>query len=143
MRVAGLEVDVVYAKVSSSPDDVLQRLADGLVDRFVASGLMSRQYDRVKVHLTLLNSLFRTDTKAGIFDNEVKNFFPVICSFTNCRISAFQVSSKRGDGNGRGGGGGARRESLDARGILEEFGEREFVPELEVFVRKWTPKPIF
>ncbi len=84
MRVAGLEimnddpseVDVVYAKVSSSPDDVLQRLAEGLVDRFVASGLMSRQYDRVKVHLTLLNSLFRTDTKAGIFDNEVKNFFP-------------------------------------------------------------------
>ncbi len=32
---------------------------------------------------------------------------------------------------------------MDARGILEEFGEREFVPELEVFVRKWTPKPIF
>ncbi len=84
------EVDVVYAKVGTNPDsDVLQRLADGLVNRyiffkarrlhnaciksclyfsFVTAGLMVKQYDRVKLHLTLINTLFRTES--GICDNE-------------------------------------------------------------------------
>ena len=31
------------------------------VDKFVASGLMRREYDRVKLHLTLINTLFRKE----------------------------------------------------------------------------------
>ena len=30
-----------------------------MVERFVASGLMKQEYDRVKLHCTLINSLFR------------------------------------------------------------------------------------
>ena len=39
------------------------------MDRFVEAGLMQRQYDRVKLHLTVINTLFRKDD-AGICDNE-------------------------------------------------------------------------
>ncbi|EDS29240.1 conserved hypothetical protein [Culex quinquefasciatus] len=64
IRLAGLEymnddphaVDVLYAKVES---DVLQQVADRTMEYFVANGLMQRKYDRVKLHATLINSLFR------------------------------------------------------------------------------------
>lgn len=54
------EVDVLYMKLRDV-DGRFQRFADGLVDRFVASGLMRRQYDAVKLHVTLMNTLFRRD----------------------------------------------------------------------------------
>jgi len=37
----------------------LQIFADRLVDRFVASGIMLREYDRVKLHITVMNSKWR------------------------------------------------------------------------------------
>ncbi|XP_058463282.1 activating signal cointegrator 1 complex subunit 1 [Malaya genurostris] len=49
-------VDVLYASVES---DALQRIADQMMELFVANGLMQRKYDRVKLHATLINSLFR------------------------------------------------------------------------------------
>ena len=33
--------------------------------RFVASGLMKREYEHVKLHCTLLNSLFRREAEGG------------------------------------------------------------------------------
>lgn len=39
----------------------LQMLADQLVERFVASGLMLKEWDRVKLHATVMNTLFRKD----------------------------------------------------------------------------------
>ena len=36
-------------------------LADRLVDRFVSTGLMSREYDHVKLHVTIMNTLMRKD----------------------------------------------------------------------------------
>ena len=39
----------------------LQGLADQLVERFTSSGLMQRDYDRVKLHVTVMNTLFRKD----------------------------------------------------------------------------------
>jgi len=39
----------------------LQTFADRLVDRFVASGIMVREYDHVKLHITVMNSLMRKD----------------------------------------------------------------------------------
>ena len=93
-------MDVVYAKVSPSDgSDKLQALSDALVDIFVSEGIISRQYDRVKLHLTLMNTLFRKEDTGGIADNEVG-------------------SSKRDRR--------PPRESLDARKILEIFGERKF-----------------
>ena len=41
--------------------DRLQMLSDRLVDRFVSANLMQRQYERVKLHITVMNTLFRKD----------------------------------------------------------------------------------
>lgn len=40
-------------------------IADQLVERFVASGLMLREWDRVKLHATVMNTLFRKDPSGG------------------------------------------------------------------------------
>lgn len=55
------EVDVLYAKIVDK-DGKLQTMADKIVTKFVESGLMSRQYDRVKLHATLINTLFRKES---------------------------------------------------------------------------------
>ena len=39
----------------------LQTLSDLLVEKFTSKGLMQRQYDRVKLHATIMNTLFRRD----------------------------------------------------------------------------------
>ncbi|XP_021253801.1 activating signal cointegrator 1 complex subunit 1 isoform X3 [Numida meleagris] len=70
VEVAGVEymnddpamMDVLYAKVHMKDgSDKLQAIADQLVERFVASGLMLREWDRVKLHATVMNTLFRKD----------------------------------------------------------------------------------
>lgn len=74
VRVQGLEhmnddasqVDVLYAKVTSCsikdghPNNRLQQLADEVAQRFQESGLMLQpQHQRVKVHMTVMNTKFR------------------------------------------------------------------------------------
>jgi len=44
----------------------LQTFADQLVDRFVAHGIMLREFDHVKLHITVMNSLFRNDPSHAI-----------------------------------------------------------------------------
>ncbi|XP_048167753.1 activating signal cointegrator 1 complex subunit 1 isoform X1 [Corvus hawaiiensis] len=70
VEVAGVEymnddpamTDVLYAKVRMKDgSDRLQMVADQLVERFVASGLMRKEWDRVKLHATVMNTLFRKD----------------------------------------------------------------------------------
>ncbi|XP_063224710.1 activating signal cointegrator 1 complex subunit 1 isoform X2 [Bacillus rossius redtenbacheri] len=54
------EVDVLFGKVEvvdGSP--ILQSLADGIVDYFSSAGLLQKQYSQVKLHVTLMNTLFR------------------------------------------------------------------------------------
>eukprot|EP00088_Acartia_fossae_P009505 TRINITY_DN14616_c0_g1_i1.p1 TRINITY_DN14616_c0_g1~~TRINITY_DN14616_c0_g1_i1.p1 ORF type:complete len:356 (+),score=78.36 TRINITY_DN14616_c0_g1_i1:43-1110(+) len=53
------EVDVLYGKVKESGE--LQEIAEQIVDKFVDAGLMKREYDRIKFHVTLMNTLFRKD----------------------------------------------------------------------------------
>ncbi|RWS04213.1 activating signal cointegrator 1 complex subunit 1-like protein [Dinothrombium tinctorium] len=48
---------VLYAKIQNT--NLLQSIADQVVDRFVKQGLMAKQKDPVKLHVTLMNSLFR------------------------------------------------------------------------------------
>ncbi|XP_004561289.1 activating signal cointegrator 1 complex subunit 1 [Maylandia zebra] len=56
-------VDVLYAKVNvRDGSDRLQVIADRLVEHFVSAGLMVREWDRVKLHGTVMNTLFRKDS---------------------------------------------------------------------------------
>ncbi|XP_018554770.1 activating signal cointegrator 1 complex subunit 1 [Lates calcarifer] len=58
-------VDVLYAKVSvKDGSDKLQVIADRLVEHFVSTGLMVREWDKVKLHGTVINTLFRKDSTA-------------------------------------------------------------------------------
>ncbi|XP_036402867.1 activating signal cointegrator 1 complex subunit 1 [Megalops cyprinoides] len=58
-------VDVLYAKVQvKDGSDKLQVIADRLVEHFVTAGLMVREWDRVKLHGTVMNTLFRKDPSA-------------------------------------------------------------------------------
>lgn len=56
------EVDVLYGKVYVKDGSrVLQEVADGVIDHFCSKGLMQKQYERVKLHVTLMNTLFRNN----------------------------------------------------------------------------------
>ena len=101
-------MDVIYAKVkpvitTGGDAEILQKMADRIVDKFVASGLMRRQYDRVKLHLTVMNTAFQkasqekveTRVENGVIDDN-KDFSTMT------------------------------RERIDARDILTKFGNRHF-----------------
>ncbi|XP_018418417.1 PREDICTED: activating signal cointegrator 1 complex subunit 1 [Nanorana parkeri] len=58
-------VDVLYAKVGMKDgSERLQLIADRLMQRFLGSGLMLKEWDRVKLHATVMNTLFRRDPLA-------------------------------------------------------------------------------
>ncbi|KAJ7324217.1 hypothetical protein JRQ81_017237 [Phrynocephalus forsythii] len=70
VEIAGIEymnddpamIDVLYAKVHMKDgSNRLQLIADRLVDRFVTSGLMVKEWDRIKLHATVMNTVFRKD----------------------------------------------------------------------------------
>jgi len=54
------EVDVLYAKVQPLDEahDV-QSFVDELVETLISEGYLKKQYDRVKLHATIMNTLFR------------------------------------------------------------------------------------
>ncbi|KAK2820500.1 hypothetical protein Q5P01_023459 [Channa striata] len=71
LKVSGIEymnddpamVDILYAKVRvKDGSDKLQVIADRLVEHFVSVGLMVKEWDRVKLHGTVMNTLFRKDS---------------------------------------------------------------------------------
>uniref|UniRef100_A0A8C5Q454 Activating signal cointegrator 1 complex subunit 1 n=1 Tax=Leptobrachium leishanense TaxID=445787 RepID=A0A8C5Q454_9ANUR len=73
VKVAGIEymnddpamVDVLYAKVQmKDASERLQLIADRMMQRFVGSGLMLKEWDRVKLHATVMNTVFRKDPLA-------------------------------------------------------------------------------
>ncbi|XP_039628624.1 activating signal cointegrator 1 complex subunit 1 [Polypterus senegalus] len=58
-------VDVLYAQVQAQDGSAKhQIIADQLLERFVASGLMTKEWDRVKLHATVMNTIFRKDPTA-------------------------------------------------------------------------------
>ncbi|KAK2719077.1 activating signal cointegrator 1 complex subunit 1-like [Artemia franciscana] len=91
------EVDVLYACVTGSAAEQLQELSDTIVDRMCGQGLMTRQYDRVRLHVTVMNTLFRSSK--GDVENEVET---------------------KGNEVRR------PRESFDAKNILKNFKNFEF-----------------
>lgn len=77
------EVDVLYGKVSifitylyshkfwnvylyclKVESKTMQRIADEITNYFIDAGLIQRQYDHVKMHVTLINTLFRKPDEA-------------------------------------------------------------------------------
>lgn len=91
-------VDVLYAKVESEP---LQRIADQLMEYFIANGLIKREYDHVKLHATLINSTFG-------------------------RHHAHSSGEEGGDDKKHHHHKRHRREKFDATEILREFGDFDF-----------------
>jgi len=109
------EVDVLYGQIQMADGtDKLQMIADRIVDHFCSQNLMTQQYDRVKIHATVMNTLFRRDP------------------------SGTDAPMLRGGGGGGGGGGGNAanddqrrtvrkdRESFDAQKIFRSFGDYDF-----------------
>lgn len=93
------EVDVIYARLTPNDGaDKLQRLSDSLVDTFVSAGLMSRQYNRVKLHVTLMNAKWlRTERGGGAGAgraDECKATIdsrPIFSAFADRHFAAFQL----------------------------------------------------
>ena len=78
------------------------------VDKFSNSGLMRKEYDRVKLHVTLLNTLFRKD-EGDIGDRHLTK---VQCNVVQLQCHRFETNFLFQE-----------RESFDARDILETWGE--------------------
>ena len=106
------EVDVIYAKVqpaSFSNDgerNLLQKIADMIVDKFVASGLMKRQFDRVKLHLTVMNTKFQASNREYIETSESNSAYDNNTLEKETRVPT--------------------RARIDARDILSKYGNRHF-----------------
>lgn len=56
------QVDVLYAKVNQiNEENSIQIIADDLMRKFCEAGLTKKQYDSVKLHATVMNTLKRQD----------------------------------------------------------------------------------
>lgn len=91
-------VDVLYAKVESEP---LQRIADQIMEYFIANGLARRQSSHVKLHATLINSKFNQHHRNSHGEGE-------------------ESEESRPHNNRHG------RKTFDATAIMREFGEFDF-----------------
>ena len=54
----------------------LQDVADRIVGRFLSAGLMQQQYDRVKLHITVMNTLFRKEPGSITMERDDKSSRP-------------------------------------------------------------------
>ncbi|KAK2866552.1 hypothetical protein Q7C36_002608 [Tachysurus vachellii] len=102
-------VDVLYAKVRlQDGSDKLQQIADRLVECFIAAGLMVKEWDRVKLHATLMNTLFRNDPsvedkggagRPGMKDREAFDARNILerfkeFNFGKCQLDSVQLSQR-------------------------------------------------
>jgi activating signal cointegrator complex subunit 1 len=70
-------VDVLYAKVQlEDGSNRLQCLADELNDRLTLTGIMQKSYDRVKLHVTVMNTLFRKEPEGVVFQQKISSREP-------------------------------------------------------------------
>merc|ERR1740124_822579 len=113
------EVDVLYAKVElvdggdgGGKSNPLQLFMDELVTTLISEGYLKQEFDRVKLHATIINSLFR--------DN--------------------RDDRKRDSPASKGGNRRRERVTFDAREILDKFCDFHFadidIRGLDVSVRK-------
>ena len=83
-------------------------MADEIVNKFVSAGLMRREYDRVKLHLTVMNSLFRKKDASESNDS----LEDPLASYDRRQIGPSSRLSSR--------------ETIDAREVLKSFQTRHF-----------------
>ncbi|CAL8282985.1 unnamed protein product [Merluccius merluccius] len=96
-------VDILYAKVNlKDHSDRLQVMANRLVEHFVSAGLMFREWDKVKLHGTVMNTLFRKDSTAedsggpgrkNMRDREAFDARNILKTFGSYRFGEFDLSS--------------------------------------------------
>ena len=84
-------------------------MADEIVNKFVSAGLMRREYDRVKLHLTVMNSLFRKKDASDGNENSLED--PLATYDRRQNGPSSRLSS---------------RETIDAREVLKLFQNRHF-----------------
>jgi activating signal cointegrator complex subunit 1 len=64
------KVDVLYAKVKqTNGENSIQHIANHLMNKFCDAGLSKKQYDNVKLHATVMNTLKRQDNNCAIKTN--------------------------------------------------------------------------
>ncbi|AWP17844.1 Activating signal cointegrator 1 complex subunit 1 [Scophthalmus maximus] len=96
-------VDVLYAKVNAKDrSDKLQVIAERLVEHFVSAGLMVREWDRVKLHGTVINTLFRRDStgeesggsgRQTVSEREAFDARNILKKFGACRFGEFELNT--------------------------------------------------
>ena len=72
LKIKGIEVmnddpymtDIVYAKVQD-PDELLQAITDDIIQQFIDVDLAKLEYDRTKLHCTIMNSAFNVNPETG------------------------------------------------------------------------------
>lgn len=81
------EVDILYGKVyAKDGSDILQEVADGVVNYFSDKGLMQKQHEHVKLHVTLMNTVFRSvekDAETPRGRHKPRETFDATCIFKN------------------------------------------------------------
>lgn len=69
-------VDVLYARIKQVSEENesnnLQKIADKLMKKFVDAGLAKKQYDKVKIHATVMNTLLRKDPNDSVINKNDK-----------------------------------------------------------------------
>ncbi|PIK51488.1 putative activating signal cointegrator 1 complex subunit 1-like [Apostichopus japonicus] len=91
------KVRVLYAKVEPrNKTNKLQLIADGLMERFRAAGLARVDYDRVKIHATLMNCAFWKDFDGQGRTSEVTSYFdsrPIMEKFGDYMFGSHTIDS--------------------------------------------------
>lgn len=91
-------VDVLYVKVNPTNSNRLQTFLDRLNEELLDTGLMKQKFERLKLHVTVMNSLLRKD-ETGILEAQ--------------KTTRGRVKNQE-------------RESFDAKNILRLFGQFDF-----------------
>lgn len=114
------KVRVLFAKAESKgKEDKLQLIADSLMERFRASGLAKVDYDRVKIHATLMNCAFWKHYSSGEVTSEGPGYFdarPIMEKFGDYMFGSHTIDSIHL----------SKRNAYDATGFYLSEGEIKF-----------------
>ncbi|CAH0550622.1 unnamed protein product [Brassicogethes aeneus] len=98
------EVHVLYGKVQLDETQKFQQLSNDIVHYFYRKGLIKKQYESVKLHVTLMNSIFNKEnenSKRNTFDatdilKNYDNYYFGRAVFDSVQLSVRFTSSENG-----------------------------------------------
>ncbi|XP_075213153.1 activating signal cointegrator 1 complex subunit 1 [Lycorma delicatula] len=91
------EVNVLYGRIHCQDEELLQTLSDSIVSYCIKAGIVEKEHERVKLHITLMNTIFRKSSSE--FGNENKrnrdtiNASSILKSFENFDFGEETVTS--------------------------------------------------